>query len=92
MRDHGIVLGVWVLGDVEIFLNNTPRVGEERPVGTDSTAIFILLSDIVGADCAKVALWWISYRNFSARICINLNPSAFATPTITGILKLSARI
>src|SRR5882672_2812475 len=56
MRDHGIVLGVSVLGDVEIFLNNTPRVGKEGPVGIDSTAIFIRLSDIVGADCDQAAI------------------------------------
>ena len=34
--DHGIVERISVFGDVEIFLDDTPRVGEERPVGTDS--------------------------------------------------------
>src|SRR5258706_567106 len=56
MRDHGIVLGVSVLGDVEIFLDNTPRVGKEGPVGIDATAIFIRLSNIVGADCDQPAI------------------------------------
>ena len=41
--DHGIVDRIGVFGDVEIFLDDTPRVGEERPVGADSAAIFIRL-------------------------------------------------
>jgi hypothetical protein len=51
--DHGIVDRISVFSDVEIFLDDTPRVGEERPVGTDSAAIFIRLSDIVGANRDK---------------------------------------
>ena len=39
--DHRIVQGVGVLGDVEILLHDPPRVGKERSVGADSTAIFI---------------------------------------------------
>jgi hypothetical protein len=54
--DHGIVGRIRVFGDVEIFLDDTPRVGEERPVGTDPAAIFIRLSDIVGADRDKPAI------------------------------------
>src|SRR5208283_680847 len=54
--DHGIVDRISVFGDVEIFLDDTPRVGEERPVGTDSAAIFIRLSDIVGANRDKPAI------------------------------------
>ena len=54
--DHGIVDRISVFGDVEIFLDDTPRVGEERPVGADSAAIFIRLSDIVGADRDKPAI------------------------------------
>jgi hypothetical protein len=49
--DHGIVERIRVFGDVDIFLDHTPRVGKERPVGTDSAAIFVRLSDIVGANC-----------------------------------------
>src|SRR5262249_54454619 len=56
MGDHRIVDRIRVFGNVEIFLDHTRRVGEERPVGTDSTAIFIGLSDIVGADCDKAAI------------------------------------
>jgi len=54
--DHGIVERIRVFGDVEIFLDDTPRVGEERPVGTDSAAIFIRLSDVVGANRDKPAI------------------------------------
>jgi hypothetical protein len=50
VRDHGIVEGIGVFGDVEIFLDHTPRVGEEGPMSADSGAIFARLSDIVGAD------------------------------------------
>src|SRR5208283_5265660 len=42
--------------DVEIFLDDTPRVGEERPVGTDSAAIFVRLSDVIGANRDKPAI------------------------------------
>ncbi len=54
--DHGIVEWISVFGDVAIFLDATPRVGEERPVGTNSAAIFIRLSDIVGTDRDKPAI------------------------------------
>jgi hypothetical protein len=45
-----------VFGDVEIFLDDTPRVGEERPVAANSAAIFIRLSDIVGTDRDEPAI------------------------------------
>jgi hypothetical protein len=54
--DHGIVDSIRVFGDVEIFLDDTPRVREEMPVGTDTAAIFIRLSDIVGANGDKPAI------------------------------------
>src|SRR5208283_751309 len=54
--DHGIVDRISVFGDVKIFLDDTPRVGEERPVGTDSATIFIRLSDIVSANRDKPAI------------------------------------
>jgi hypothetical protein len=56
MGDHRIVGRISIFGDVEIFLDNTPCIREERPVGADSTPIFIRLSDIVGADCDKAAI------------------------------------
>ena len=40
MGNHGIVDRICVFRDVEIFLDDTPSVGEERPVGTHSGAIF----------------------------------------------------
>src|SRR5262249_40174844 len=54
--DHGIVERIRVFGDVEVFLDCPPRVGEERPVGTDPAAILIRLSDIVGANRDKPAI------------------------------------
>jgi hypothetical protein len=45
-----------IFGDIEIFLDDTPRVREERPMSADTAAIFIRLSDVVGADCDKAAI------------------------------------
>src|SRR6202042_3145019 len=50
VRDHRIVDWIGVFGDVEIFLDHTPRVGEEGPMSADSGAIFTCFGDIVGAD------------------------------------------
>ena len=47
---------IGVFGDIEVFMDFTPRVGEERPVGADTCAIFIRLRDIVGADCDQPAI------------------------------------
>jgi hypothetical protein len=47
---------IGVFGDVEVFLDFPPRVGEERPVGADSCAILIRLRDIVGADRDQPAI------------------------------------
>ena len=54
--NHGVVGWIGVLGDVEIFLDDPSRVGEERPVGADSTTIFIRLSNIVGANRDQPAI------------------------------------
>src|SRR5215469_7828098 len=56
VRDHGIVDRIGVLGDVEIFLDLARRVGEERPVGTDSVAIFIRLGNVIGANRDQPAI------------------------------------
>src|SRR5258706_60364 len=56
MWDHRIMYRVSIFGDIEIFLDNTPRVGEEWPVGANSTAILIRLSNTVGADCDQAAI------------------------------------
>src|SRR5262249_20249753 len=56
MGDHGVVDRICIFGDVEILLDGAPRVGEERLVGADAAAIFIRLSDIVGANSDKPAI------------------------------------
>jgi hypothetical protein len=56
VRDDGIVGRIGVFGDVEIFLDGSTGVGEERPVGADAGAIFIRLGDVVGADGDKPAI------------------------------------
>src|SRR5260221_4709135 len=56
MWDHRIVERICVLGDVEILLDFTPRVRKERPLRTDSAAIFIRLSDTVGANRDQAAI------------------------------------
>src|ERR1035438_452127 len=56
MGGHGIVGRVGGFSDIEIFLDHASRVGEERPVGTDSVAIFVRLTDAVGANRDKPAI------------------------------------
>jgi hypothetical protein len=54
MGDHRIVGGIRVFGDVEIFLDDTPRVREEGPV---SAAVLAVRK---GAACpASLILWMI---------------------------------
>src|SRR6516165_4959134 len=48
--DHRIVGRIGVFRDVEISLDDTPRVGEERPGGADTRTIFVRLADIIGAN------------------------------------------
>ena len=48
VRNHRIVNRISVFGDVEIFLNDAPRIGEKGPVGTHAAAIFVRLNDSVG--------------------------------------------
>src|SRR5208282_3053576 len=54
--DHGVVEGVGVFGYIEILLDDTTRVGKERPVGADSATILVRLSDVVGADRDQPAI------------------------------------
>ena len=42
--------GIGVFGDVEVLLDDAPRVGEKRPVGADAAAVFVGLGEVVGAD------------------------------------------
>jgi hypothetical protein len=50
------VHGISVLGDVEILLNNAPRIREERPMRADTHAILVGLREIVGADRHQAAI------------------------------------
>src|ERR1700685_3121292 len=76
VRDHGIVDRVGVFGDVEIFLDDAPRVGKERPVGVHSSAIFICLGDIIGADCDHPAI-------SNLELAMELN-KPFSLPAVLG--------
>ena len=48
--NHWIMQGVRVFGNIEVFLNYTPGVGQERPVRANSAAKFTRLNNIVGSD------------------------------------------
>jgi hypothetical protein len=37
-------------------LNHAPRIGKERPVGTDPSAVFTSFRDVVRADCDQSAI------------------------------------
>ena len=75
-RDHGILKRVGVLGDVEIFLDYSARVGKERPVGADAAAILTGLGDIVGADGDQPAI-----RNFELTMELH---KQFSLATVLG--------
>jgi hypothetical protein len=47
---------IGVFGDVEVFLDFTSWVREERPVRADSGTIFIGLRDVVGANRDQPAI------------------------------------
>jgi hypothetical protein len=82
MRDHGIVERIGVFGDVEVFLDFTPWVGEERPVCADSCAIFIRLRDIVSADRDQPAI-----RNLEFTMELN---QPFRLPAVLGSVTPAA--
>jgi hypothetical protein len=50
------VIGIGILGNIEILLNDAPRIGKKRPVRTDSTAKLVSLTNIVGADRHEPAI------------------------------------
>jgi hypothetical protein len=50
------VARIGVFGDVEVLLDFTRRIGEERPLGADSCTILIRVRDIVGADRDQPAI------------------------------------
>jgi hypothetical protein len=53
---------ICVLGDVEVLLDFTPRVRKERPVGTDSAAIFIRLCAPFLLEHDHASLFWKNLR------------------------------
>jgi hypothetical protein len=73
---------IGVFGDVEVFLDFTPRIGEKRPVGADTCAIFIRLRDIVGADCDQPAIGNLEFT-------IELN-QPFRLPAVLGSVTPAA--
>jgi hypothetical protein len=50
VRDHWIVNGVGVFGDVKILVYDSAGVGKERSVRSNTTAIFVGLRNVAGAD------------------------------------------
>src|SRR6266853_323773 len=46
--DHRIVLGVRILGDVEVLLNLACRIGQKGPMGSSAAAIVIRRKQVVG--------------------------------------------
>src|SRR5712672_170283 len=50
MRDHRVVLGVRVLGDVEILLNLASRIRQKGPMSADARAVLIRRKHVVGTD------------------------------------------
>ncbi len=56
MGDHWIVGRIRIFRDVEILLDDPPRVRKEGPMSADTGAIFVRLDDVVGADCDKAAI------------------------------------
>jgi hypothetical protein len=60
VRNYRIVVGIGICGDVEILLDDTTPVGQERPVGVNTATIFIRFNIrfnyVVGADRDKSAI------------------------------------
>ena len=50
VRDHRVVVGVGVLGDVEVLLNLAAGVGQEGPLRADGVPELVGLEDVVGKD------------------------------------------
>jgi hypothetical protein len=50
VRNHGVVLGVGELGDVEVLLDGPAGIGQERPLGADRRAELLQGVMVVGGD------------------------------------------
>src|SRR5215467_4668903 len=75
--------GIGVFGDVEVFLHDTPHVGEEGPMGADAAAILIRLGDVVGANRNQPAI-----TNFQFTMERN---KPFGLPAVLGAETSSAK-
>ena len=56
MRDHRIVGGIRVLGDIEVLLHHAPRIGQERPMRVDAGPVLVRRNQIVRADGDEAAI------------------------------------
>ena len=56
MRDHRIVAGVGVFGDVEVLLDVAGCVGEKGPVSVNAGAVLVGFCDVVGVDGDEAAV------------------------------------
>src|SRR5262249_8871757 len=65
MRNHRIVTRVGVLGDVDIFLDDSPRIGKKWPVRAYAGAKLIRFSDVVSADCDQPA---VAHLHFTMKL------------------------
>src|SRR6202022_2723819 len=50
MRNHRIVFRIRVLGDVEILLNLSSRIGQKGPMSADARAVVVCRKHVVGTD------------------------------------------
>ena len=64
-----------VFGNIEVFLNYTPGVGQERSVCANSAAKLISLNNTVGGDCHQFAV-----RNLE--LTVELNNESLMLPTL----------
>jgi len=84
--NHRIMQRVRVFGNVEVFLNYTPCVGQERPVRANSAAKFFSRNNIVGGDCDQPAI-----RNLELAVELN-KPLMLSTLFWTKAARLRMRI
>src|ERR1700722_16392221 len=56
VRDHGVVLGVGVLGDVQVLLDGPAGIGQEGPLGADRRAELLQGVMVVGGDSGDLGV------------------------------------
>src|SRR5215212_1114986 len=62
VRDHRVVIGIGVLPDVELFLDDSARIREERPLRTDRVAELLGRVVLVGGDCGDFGVGDVDLR------------------------------